>query len=124
MATAGGLVFYGTLDRKFKALNATTGAVKFSANLECGVVSAPISFTGPDGKQRVAITTGVGWLNGAFVGGACPAETSNVGNGDGGGGGGNGALAQAKAAVELGAAHPAAATPAVTSGYVHVFKLP
>lgn len=73
LATAGNVVFYGTLDKKFKAVNATTGKVLFETTLECGVVSNPIAYTAPDGKQRIAIMTGIGWLAGGFAGGACPA---------------------------------------------------
>lgn len=72
LATAGNLVFYGTLDKYFRAVNATTGAKVWEKKLECGIASAPISFTGADGHQRVAIMTGTGWLSGAFSGGACP----------------------------------------------------
>jgi lanthanide-dependent methanol dehydrogenase len=74
LATAGNVVFYGTLDKKFKAVNAATGAPLFEKQLECGIVGNPISFLGADGKQRVAVYTGLGWLAGGFAGGACPAR--------------------------------------------------
>ncbi|MGO9673158.1 MAG: PQQ-dependent dehydrogenase, methanol/ethanol family [Methylocella sp.] len=118
LTTAANVVFYGTLDKQFKAVDANTGKLLFSKQLECGVASAPITFKGPDGKQRVAITTGLGFLNGGFAGGPCPAGT-NFGDG---GGGGQSALAQA--AVKFGASQPAAAPAPATSGYVHIFKLP
>lgn len=131
LATAGNVVFYGTLTGSFKALDAQNGNLLWSTQLECGIVSPPISFKGPDGKQRVAITTGVGWLNGGFVGGTCPTEHQNNGSsgGDGGGGGraAAAALPQGAAAADLGAKTAASLKPAattVTSGYVHVFKLP
>ena len=94
LATAGDVVFYGTLNKQFKAVDATTGKVLFQKTLECGIVGNPISYTAPDGKQRVAIYTGIGWLAGGFAGGKCP-------------GGGEG--------------RP---TTSATSGMVHVFKLP
>ena len=72
LATAGNVVFYGTLDKQFKAVDANTGKLLLSKQLECGVASAPITFKGPDGKQRVAITTGLGFINGGFAGGPCP----------------------------------------------------
>jgi alcohol dehydrogenase (cytochrome c) len=121
LATAGNVLFYGTLDKQFKAVDATTGKLLFSKQLECGIASAPITFTGPDGKQRVAITTGLGYLNGAFAGGACPAGATFGGDGAGAATTGN---ARNEAAVELGATLPKAAAATVTSGYVHVFKLP
>jgi lanthanide-dependent methanol dehydrogenase len=79
LATAGDVVFYGTLDKHFKAVDAKTGALLKSFDLECGVTSAPISFKGSDGKQRVAITTGLGYLNGGFAGGKCPDPKSPTG---------------------------------------------
>ena len=123
LVTAGNVVFYGTLDRQFKALDAQTGKLLFSAKLECGIASAPITYTAPDGKQRVAITTGLGFLNGGFAGGNCPAG-STFGDSGGGSGGGSGNSALAQAAAALGASRPAAPVSPATSGYVHVFKLP
>lgn len=71
LATEGNVVFYGTLDRKFKAVDAQTGALLFEKAMPCGVTGNPITFLGPDGKQRVAIYTGLGWLAGGFAGGTC-----------------------------------------------------
>ncbi len=114
LATAGNVVFYGTLDRWFKAVDATTGAVLFQTQLECGVMGNPISYTAPDGKQRVAVYTGVGWLAGGFAGGPCP-------------GGGN---AQTRGGTSLARAveglqtNTTARAPTAKSGMLHVFKLP
>lgn len=55
LTTAGGVVFYSTKDPSIKAVDAKTGAPLFSAKLECNTVGNPISFAGPDGKQRVAV---------------------------------------------------------------------
>ncbi len=116
LATAGNVVFYGTLDHMFKAVNATTGALLFQTQLECGMISNPMTYTGPDGHQRVAVLTGVGWLPGGFAGGSCPAENAYAP--------GNSALATAiKGAVVAKSAAPTTA-PAPTSGYLHVFRLP
>jgi lanthanide-dependent methanol dehydrogenase len=64
LATRGNVVFYGTLDGWFKAANATTGAVLWRFKVGSGVVGDPITFTGADGKQYVAIYAGIGgdWL--------------------------------------------------------------
>lgn len=126
LATAGDVVFYGTLDSKFKAVDARTGAVLMEKTLECGVASAPITYTGPDGKQRVAITTGLGWLNGGFVGGPCPAISVFGAEAPAAP---NPKLQAAVDAVARAAAgtQPAAPAPAAalaTSGRVYVFKLP
>ena len=73
LATAGNLVFYGTADGNFKAVNATTGATGgkalFQTHLPSGIVGNPIAFTGPDGKQRIAIYSGIGGGVGAVVDG-------------------------------------------------------
>jgi alcohol dehydrogenase (cytochrome c) len=69
LATAGNLVFYGTMDRWFKAVNATTGQVVFQTQLPSGIIGSPMTFTGPDGKQRVAIYSGIGGLLGSVVSG-------------------------------------------------------
>jgi lanthanide-dependent methanol dehydrogenase len=64
LATAGNVVFYGTLDGWFKAADATTGAPLWKFKVGSGVVGDPITFTGADGKQYVAIYAGIGgdWL--------------------------------------------------------------
>ena len=73
VATAGNIIFYGTLDGHFKVVNAETGNVLKDIPLECGVQGNPITYLGDDGKQRIAVFSGVGWLPGGFVGGNCPA---------------------------------------------------
>jgi lanthanide-dependent methanol dehydrogenase len=67
LATAGDLVFYGTLDRWFKAVDARTGEVRFKTQLPSGIVGNPITFLGHDGKQRVAVWSGVGGWAAALV---------------------------------------------------------
>lgn len=85
LATAGDLVFYGTLDNQFKARDALTGELLFTTSLECSTVGSPISFTGPDGKQRIAVFSGVGWLAGGFTmtQSACPGKSRSTTNGGG-----------------------------------------
>src|SRR5213595_1608982 len=67
LATAGNVVFYGTLDGWFKAVDARTGEVLFQTQLPSGIVGNPITFLGPDGKQRVAVWSGVGGWAAALV---------------------------------------------------------
>jgi alcohol dehydrogenase (cytochrome c) len=79
LSTGGGLVFYGTQDKVFKAIDArpekaVNGVpnVLWSTKMECSTVGNPITFTGPDTKQRVAIFSGVGaFAGGLGGGGAC-----------------------------------------------------
>jgi PQQ-dependent dehydrogenase (methanol/ethanol family) len=60
LATAGDLVFYGTTDGWFRAVNAHSGKVLWSQRLGSGIIGQPISYRGPDGHQYIAIYAGVG----------------------------------------------------------------
>ncbi len=60
VVTAGGVVFYGTLDGWFKCADARTGRLLWRFKVGSGVVGAPITYTGPDGKQYVAVYAGIG----------------------------------------------------------------
>jgi lanthanide-dependent methanol dehydrogenase len=59
-ATAGDVVFYGTLDGWFKAANAKTGKPLWKFKVGSGVVGCPITYLAPDGRQYVAILAGIG----------------------------------------------------------------
>ena len=67
LATGGGLVFYGTMEGDFRAVDAKTGAVLWHFKTGSGIVGDPITFKGPDGKQYVAIYSGVGGWMGAVA---------------------------------------------------------
>ncbi len=69
LATAGDVVFYGTMDRWFRAVDATTGRILWQFRTGSGIIGQPITFRGPDGKQYVAIFDGVGGWPGAVVSG-------------------------------------------------------
>jgi lanthanide-dependent methanol dehydrogenase len=60
IVTASDLVFYGTTDGWFRAVDAWTGKVLWSRKLGSGIVGQPITYLGPDGRQYVAICSGVG----------------------------------------------------------------
>jgi PQQ-dependent dehydrogenase (methanol/ethanol family) len=60
LATAGDVVFYGTADGWFRALNAKTGEVLWSYKLGSGVIGQPMTYIGPDKRQYVAVYSGVG----------------------------------------------------------------
>ena len=60
VTTAGDVAFYGTLDGWFKAVDAKAGKVLWKFKVGSGVVAAPITYTGPDGKQYVAVYAGIG----------------------------------------------------------------
>jgi alcohol dehydrogenase (cytochrome c) len=57
LATAGGVVFGGTADRQFFALDADNGSLLWETRLPGDVSGAPITFT-MNGRQFVAITSG------------------------------------------------------------------
>ena len=59
VSTAGGVVFVGDLDRRFRALDVKTGAVLWETRLGTSVQGFPVTFS-IDGKQYVAVTTGNG----------------------------------------------------------------
>ncbi|HEY0411764.1 MAG TPA: PQQ-dependent dehydrogenase, methanol/ethanol family [Allosphingosinicella sp.] len=69
LATGGDLVFYGTMDGWFKALDAVHGKLLWSKKLDSGIISQPVTYRGPDGRQYVAVLTGVGGWAGAIVSG-------------------------------------------------------
>jgi PQQ-dependent dehydrogenase (methanol/ethanol family) len=69
LVTAGDVAFYGTMDGWFKAVDAHTGAPLWQFKTGSGIISQPISYRGPDGKQYIAVLDGVGGWAGAVVDG-------------------------------------------------------
>src|SRR3954453_13516389 len=69
VATAGNVVFYGTMEGWFKAVNAESGELLWQFKSESGIIGQPITYKGPDGHQYVAILAGVGGWSGAIVSG-------------------------------------------------------
>jgi PQQ-dependent dehydrogenase (methanol/ethanol family) len=69
LATGGDVVFYGTMDGWFKAIDAVTGKLLWRAKLDSGIIGQPIAYRGPDGRQYVAVVSGVGGWAGAIVSG-------------------------------------------------------
>ncbi len=59
LATAGGVAFVGDLDRYFKAVDVKTGRLLWRTRLGTSVQGHPVSFA-IDGKQYIAVTTGLG----------------------------------------------------------------
>ena len=59
LSTAGGVVFAGDLNRQFKAVDVSTGKILWQARLGTSVQGFPISFS-VDGKQYIAVPTGLG----------------------------------------------------------------
>jgi glucose dehydrogenase len=67
VATAGDLVFYGTMDGWLRAADDRTGKTLWQFKTGSGIIGQPITYRGPDGKQYVAILSGVGGWPGAIV---------------------------------------------------------
>jgi alcohol dehydrogenase (cytochrome c) len=59
LSTAGGVAFVGDLDRTFKAVDVRTGKILWQTRLATSVQGFPMSFS-VDGKQYIAVTTGLG----------------------------------------------------------------
>ena len=59
LTTAGGVAFYGTLDGWFRAIDMSNGKVLYQMHCPSGIIGNPITYM-HDGKQYVAVLTGVG----------------------------------------------------------------
>ena len=59
LATAGGVVFYGTLEGYLKAVDAKTGKELYKFKTPSGIIGNVMTYT-HDGKQYVAVLSGVG----------------------------------------------------------------
>ena len=69
LVTAGNVVFYGTMDGWFKAVDAQNGKLLWQFKAGSGIIGQPISYRGPDGRQYIAVVCGVGGWSGAIVSG-------------------------------------------------------
>ncbi len=105
LVTSTNVVFYGTMDGWLKALDAHDGKTLWQFKAGSGTIGQPITYKGPDGKQYVAVLSGVGGWSGAVVaGGLNPKD-------------GTGALGFLNAMSDL----PAHTT---KGGMLYVFSLP
>jgi glucose dehydrogenase len=81
VATAGNVVFYGTMDGWFKAFDASSGRPLWKFKTDSGIISQPISYRGPDGKQYIAVLDGIGGWAGAAVVADLDTRDQSAGNG-------------------------------------------
>lgn len=104
LVTGGDVAFYGTMDGWVKAVDARSGAMLWKQKVGSGVIGNFMSYLGPDGKQYVAVYSGVGGWAGAIAFGLSPHDPT-------------GALGFVNAMTDL---------PDYTSpgGTLHVFALP
>lgn len=78
LATAGDVVFYGTMEGWFKAVDARSGQLLWRFKTGSGIIGQPITYRAPDGKQHVAILSGVGGWSGAVVSGHLDARDPTI----------------------------------------------
>src|SRR5688572_3466337 len=67
LSTAGDVVFYGTMEGWLKAVDAKTGNELWKFKTPSGIIGNPMTYVGPDGKQYVAVLSGVGGWSGIGV---------------------------------------------------------
>jgi PQQ-dependent dehydrogenase (methanol/ethanol family) len=67
LSTGGDVVFYGTMEGWLKAVNARTGDLLWKFKTPSGIIGNPMTYVGPDGKQYVAVLSGVGGWSGIGV---------------------------------------------------------
>jgi PQQ-dependent dehydrogenase (methanol/ethanol family) len=65
LTTGGDIAFYGTMEGWFRAVDTRTGKILWQYKTGSGIVGNPMTFSGPDGKQYVAIYSGIGGWMGA-----------------------------------------------------------
>jgi PQQ-dependent dehydrogenase (methanol/ethanol family) len=81
LTTAGGLVFYGTMEGWLKAVDQKTGKVLWKFKTPSGIIGNPMTYKAPDGKQYVAVLSGIGGWAGIGVAAGIGAEDPTAGLG-------------------------------------------
>jgi len=81
LATAGDVVFYGTMEGWLKAVDAKTGKVLWKFKTPSGIIGNPMTYIGPDGKQYIAVLSGIGGWAGIGVAAGIGAEDPTAGLG-------------------------------------------
>jgi PQQ-dependent dehydrogenase (methanol/ethanol family) len=81
LTTAGGIVFYGTMEGWLKAVDQRTGRELWRFKCPSGIIGNPITYSGPDGKQYVAVLSGIGGWAGIGVALGMGAEDPTAGLG-------------------------------------------
>jgi alcohol dehydrogenase (cytochrome c) len=77
VTTSGNLVFYGTMEGWFKAVDATSGKLLWQFKTGSGIIGQPVTYKGPDGKQYVAVLSGIGGWAGTIVAGGLDSRDSS-----------------------------------------------
>ena len=75
------LVFYGTMEGWLKAVDAKTGKVLWKFKTPSGIIGNPMTYVGPDGRQYVAVLSGIGGWAGIGIAAGIGAEDPTAGLG-------------------------------------------
>ncbi|HWC63382.1 MAG TPA: PQQ-dependent dehydrogenase, methanol/ethanol family [Rhizomicrobium sp.] len=67
MVTAGNIAVYGTMDRWFKVVDARDGKLLYQFHAPSGFIGQPITYQGADGRQYIAMLSGIGGWAGALA---------------------------------------------------------
>jgi lanthanide-dependent methanol dehydrogenase len=81
LATGGDVVFYGTMEGWLKAVHAKTGEALWKFKTPSGIIGNPMTYVGPDGKQYVAVLSGIGGWSGIGVAADMSGEDPTAGLG-------------------------------------------
>ena len=81
LATAGGVVFYGTMEGWLKAVDAKSGKELWKFKTPSGIIGNPMTYVGPDGRQYVAVLSGIGGWAGIGIAAGIGAEDPTAGLG-------------------------------------------
>ena len=79
LVTATDLVFYGTLEGYMKAVDAKTGKELWRFKTPSGIIGNPMTYIGPDGKQYVAILSGIGGWAGIGLAAGLEGDSEGLG---------------------------------------------
>ncbi|MCW2283992.1 PQQ-dependent dehydrogenase (methanol/ethanol family) [Rhodoblastus acidophilus] len=77
LVTGGDVAVYATMDRWMKAVDAKSGKVLWSFHLGSGSIGQPVTYRGSDGRQYIAIATGVGGWPGVVANAAVDPRVRN-----------------------------------------------
>jgi PQQ-dependent dehydrogenase (methanol/ethanol family) len=78
LATAGGVVFYGTLEGYLKAVDAETGALLYKFKTPSGIIGNVMTYM-HDGKQHIGVLSGIGGWAGIGLAAGLTEDTAGLG---------------------------------------------
>jgi PQQ-dependent dehydrogenase (methanol/ethanol family) len=81
LATAGGVVFYGTMEGWLKAVDGKSGKELWKFKTPSGIIGNPMTYVGPDGRQYIAVLSGIGGWAGIGIAAGIGAEDPTAGLG-------------------------------------------